>query len=405
MAATTFYDGFTMTWASTGSTATLDSADLQQGWAYIGATPPTVEQFNTVEQHAFRRDQWLYGQIKGVTDYAGAMLSATVTTTLRDAIQSMIAGAGVSVGTLTAGTGLTGGGNMASNQTVALGTPSSITSATSNSAAGTTHTHALDATGVTAGSYGGASSIATFSVDAKGRITSAASVAVSVPVGSITGTLPITKGGTGATTATAALANLGAFPRAGGNISGAISVTGAVTAAGEVASSERFISSSGAVVLATASGGPIYFRPSGGASTTNQTYVSATGNVIVAGSVMAGGGYQPASSRALKTDFRPNPYGLAEVLQLETTLGKYREWFNQDGLDRVFLIAENIAEVLPPVAAGPGIEATPPGETKPRAFKGYAIEQMLAVYARAFQDLHAIVQAQGERIAELEQHS
>ena len=114
-----------------------------------------------------------------------------------------------SVGTLTAGSGLTGGGNMTSNQTVALGTPSSITSATSNSATGTTHTHALDATGVTAGSYGGASSIATFSVDAKGRITSAASVAVSVPAGNITGTLPIANGGTGATTASTARANLG----------------------------------------------------------------------------------------------------------------------------------------------------------------------------------------------------
>lgn len=123
----------------------------------------------------------------------------------------------------------------------------------------------------------------------------------------------------------------------------------------------------------------------------------------MAGSVNPAGGFQPSSSRELKTAFRENPYGLDVVLQLETTLGKYRDWFNPDGRERVFLIAENIAEVMPQVADGDGIEATPPGEAEPRKFKGYAIEQMLAVYAKAFQDLHAIVQAQGERIAALEQ--
>lgn len=120
------------------------------------------------------------------------------------------------------------------------------------------------------------------------------------------------------------------------------------------------------------------------------------------GGLFATGGFQPGSSRELKTAFRANPYGLAAVLQLETTLGKYRKWFNPDDQERVFLIAENIAAVMPQVAAGTGIEATPPGETKPRAFPGYAIEQMLAVYAKAFQDLHEIVRAQGERIAALE---
>ncbi|WFF38032.1 phage tail protein [Moraxella nasibovis] len=46
--------------------------------------------------------------------------------------------------TITAGNGLTGGGNMTANRTVALGTPSQITASTTNSVTATSHTHAID---------------------------------------------------------------------------------------------------------------------------------------------------------------------------------------------------------------------------------------------------------------------
>ena len=49
--------------------------------------------------------------------------------------------------TISAGNGLTGGGDLGANRTISMGTPSTVGSATSNSASGTTHTHALDATG------------------------------------------------------------------------------------------------------------------------------------------------------------------------------------------------------------------------------------------------------------------
>ncbi len=45
--------------------------------------------------------------------------------------------------TISAGVGMTGGGNLTANRTITLGTPSDITNATANSATGTTHTHAL----------------------------------------------------------------------------------------------------------------------------------------------------------------------------------------------------------------------------------------------------------------------
>ena len=49
--------------------------------------------------------------------------------------------------TISAGNGLTGGGDLSANRTISMGTPSTVGPATSNTASGTTHTHALDATG------------------------------------------------------------------------------------------------------------------------------------------------------------------------------------------------------------------------------------------------------------------
>jgi len=45
--------------------------------------------------------------------------------------------------TITAGAGLTGGGNLSANRTTNIGTPSSISTSSTNSASGTTHSHAL----------------------------------------------------------------------------------------------------------------------------------------------------------------------------------------------------------------------------------------------------------------------
>lgn len=49
--------------------------------------------------------------------------------------------------TISAGNGLTGGGDLSANRTISMGTPSTVGPVTSNTASGTTHTHALDATG------------------------------------------------------------------------------------------------------------------------------------------------------------------------------------------------------------------------------------------------------------------
>ena len=280
--------------------------------------------------------------------------------------------------TITAGAGLTGGGSLAGNVTLALG-----------------------ASGVTAGSYGGASSVGTFTVDGSGRVVGAASVPIAISYTAVSGL------GTAATRNT-------------GTSGGAVPLLNATNTWDSV----QIVRGSGAekIWLRSSTNATYGYNLAMDEATGNLWFwntplgslqfallasggASLNGNLAVTGAVTASGGFQPSSSRELKTDFRPNPYGLDAVLRLETTLGKYRSWFNPDGKDRVFLIAENVADVVPPAYAPDAIEATPEGEDAPRAFGGYAIEQLLAVYAKAFQDLYAIVQAQGERIADLEQNT
>ncbi|MDD2977909.1 hypothetical protein [Aquabacterium sp.] len=120
--------------------------------------------------------------------------------------------------TITAGDGLTGGGNGIANRTIALGAPSNITSVSANSVTAGTHTHALDATGVAAGAYGGGAAIPTFTVDAKGRMSQAGSVALTW--GNVGGK-PTTLAGFGITDAAPA-SHVGAMGAAHGAATGAV---------------------------------------------------------------------------------------------------------------------------------------------------------------------------------------
>jgi hypothetical protein len=61
---------------------------------------------------------------------------------------------------------------------------------------------ALTDTGVTAGTYGTASSVPTYAVNAQGRLTSSVNTAIAINASQITaGEVPILRGGTGASTA------------------------------------------------------------------------------------------------------------------------------------------------------------------------------------------------------------
>jgi hypothetical protein len=88
------------------------------------------------------------------------------------------------------------------NGDIISGTGISLTGTTTGRLIGAGNvTFALNDTGVVAGSYGSGSSVATYTVDAQGRLTAAADVAISIDASQITsGVLPIARGGTNAST-------------------------------------------------------------------------------------------------------------------------------------------------------------------------------------------------------------
>lgn len=63
--------------------------------------------------------------------------------------------------------------------------------------------------------------------------------------------------------------------------------------------------------------------------------------------VQSSGGFDVTSSHHVKQDLRANPYGLAAVLQIETAVGRYRPDYVDDPRAHVFLIAEQLANVIP----------------------------------------------------------
>jgi hypothetical protein len=116
-----------------------------------------------------------------------------------------------------AGTNLTGGGALTGNVTINSAYNGTVTNvATGTGLTGgpitTTGTISLANTAVTAASYGAANNVATFTVDAQGRLTAASNTAISINVAAVSGAVPNTRNVTASTGLTG-----------GGNISADIS--------------------------------------------------------------------------------------------------------------------------------------------------------------------------------------
>ena len=135
-------------------------------------------------------------------------------------------------------------------------------------------------TGVSASTYGSASSVPVIAINAQGQVTSASNSSISIAGSQITsGTVAIANGGTGATSAPTALTNLGAYPAS--NPSGFTSNTGTVTsvnltAGTGVSVSGGPITASGSITVTNTAPDQVVALTGSGATTVTGTYPNFT---------------------------------------------------------------------------------------------------------------------------------
>jgi len=85
----TGYTRFSKTWSNTGTSTDPSDAQANAGFAFLGATPPSVELFNSLMKWDDQKDNWLYGQIAAAIIGAGGTVTEANLNALRDAILSL----------------------------------------------------------------------------------------------------------------------------------------------------------------------------------------------------------------------------------------------------------------------------------------------------------------------------
>lgn len=89
MAETNFFEFFKATWAQNGITDRISAAQYSTGWAYIGSLPPSVEQFNAVQQITDQKLAWIYRHLEAVATLTGRALTAPGSDAISYAFQNL----------------------------------------------------------------------------------------------------------------------------------------------------------------------------------------------------------------------------------------------------------------------------------------------------------------------------
>ncbi|HEX3163109.1 MAG TPA: hypothetical protein VHQ92_11080 [Pseudolabrys sp.] len=90
MADMNFFTDFETLWGSAGTIEPVTQDQYKLGWAYIGALPPAVEQFNKLQQLSDEKVKWLYTQIKTFALAHGIPLTALTSDAIGLAIAQVL---------------------------------------------------------------------------------------------------------------------------------------------------------------------------------------------------------------------------------------------------------------------------------------------------------------------------
>lgn len=89
MAENNFFELFNAAWAQNGTTDRISAAQYGTGWAYIGSLPPSVEQFNAVQQITDQKLTWIYRHLEAVATLTGRALTAPGSDAISYAFQNL----------------------------------------------------------------------------------------------------------------------------------------------------------------------------------------------------------------------------------------------------------------------------------------------------------------------------